>query len=129
MEDFFIERKIYYHDTGCGGVVYYANYLKHLEEGRTEFFSHRGISIKKLAERGTMFVVARLQISYKAPARYQDIIKIFTWVAEVRNSSLKFIQEIKRDSSTLIKAETTWVCIGQSFKPKLIPEKIKKIFL
>ncbi len=35
MEDFCLVKRIYYHDTDCGGVVYYANYLKHLEEART----------------------------------------------------------------------------------------------
>jgi hypothetical protein len=41
-----IEKKIYFHDTDCGGVVYYANYLKHLEEARTEYLSGKGIGLK-----------------------------------------------------------------------------------
>ena len=45
-----MKKKIYYHDTDCGGVVYYSNYLKFLEEARTEFFAAKGLSIKELAD-------------------------------------------------------------------------------
>jgi acyl-CoA thioester hydrolase len=62
MEKFYLEKKIYYHDTDCGGVVYYANYLKYLEEGRTEFCVSNGIDIKGLAEKSVYFVVARTEI-------------------------------------------------------------------
>jgi acyl-CoA thioester hydrolase len=43
MDDSYIEKKIYYHDTDAGGVVYYANYLKYLEEGRSEYFLSKGL--------------------------------------------------------------------------------------
>lgn len=120
-----IKKKIYYYDTDCGGVVYYANYLKYLEEGRTELFSQKGISLKELAQNDTMFVVARLNLEYKAPAHYQDIIKVFTSISEIKHSSLEFIQEIKHGDIILVKANTTLVCISQSFKPRLISQKIK----
>ena len=45
-----MQKKIYYHDTDCGGVVYYANYLKYLEEARSEYLAQQGISIKDLAK-------------------------------------------------------------------------------
>ncbi len=124
-----IEKKIYYHDTDCGGVVYYANYLKHLEEARSEFCAEKGIDLGKLSEKGTLFVVARVEVDYKSPARYQDVISIYTSVEKVRNSSLKFIQEIKKNELTLVKAVTTWVCVANDFRPKIIPEQTKKIFL
>ena len=50
--------RIYYHDTDCGGVVYYANYLKYLEEARSEYFEDRGLIIKDLLKEGIGFVVA-----------------------------------------------------------------------
>ena len=57
MADHFIEKKIYYHDTDAGGVVYYANYLKHLEEGRFEFCLSKGISMVESAKEGVIFPV------------------------------------------------------------------------
>jgi len=129
MADFYIEKRIYYHDTDCGGVVYYANYLKHLEEARTEFCRHKSIDLRKLSREGTLFVVIRLEIDYKSPARYQDKIRIFTKVEKVRHSSLEFAQEIMRGDSLLIRGKTIWVCVGENFKPKPIPRDIKKLFL
>ena len=82
--------KIYYHHTDCGGVVYYAKYLEFLEEARTEFFNEKGISIKKLTQQGILFVVARQEIDYKAPAFYGDVLSIDTRVINTSRVKLEF---------------------------------------
>jgi acyl-CoA thioester hydrolase len=125
MEDFYIEKKIYYHDTDCGGVVYYANYLKYLEEARTEFLLSRGIELPKLAERDVVFVVARVEIDYKSPARYQEKIRISAAVEEAKMSAIKFYQEIRKGSTLLARARTTLVCVGSDFKAQKLPEDVK----
>nr|AEI30529.1 4-hydroxybenzoyl-CoA thioesterase [uncultured microorganism] len=128
MEDFYIEKKMYYHDTDCGGVVYYANYLKYLEEGRSEFCLSKGLDLKGLVSAGTYFVVARVEIDYKAPAKYQDNLKIYTRIEKVGGSSVYFRQEIKRDNMTVVEAKTIWVCVNREFKVKPIPQEAKKYF-
>jgi acyl-CoA thioester hydrolase len=117
-----LEKKIYYHDTDCGGVVYYANYLKYLEEARSEFFLERGISLKDLAAQGVYFVVAHTQLDYKSPARYQDIIKVDTAIDKVGRCSLDFNQDISRQDVVLVLARTTLVCVNKEFKPIPLPE-------
>ena len=126
MGDFYIENKIYYHDTDCGGVVYYANYLKHLEEARSEYFSARGINLKKLGEEGTYFVVARVELDYKAPAHYQDKIKITARVERAGAASLHFAQRIERDGALILEARTTLVCVDREFQPKPMQPEIKQ---
>lgn len=126
MEDFYLEKKIYYHDTDCGGVVYYANYLKHLEEARTEFFTGRGVSLKDLTGQGIVFVVARVEIDYKASARYQDTIRILTRIEKQRLSALQFLQRVFREQTLLVEARTILVCVGSDLRPVPIPEEIKK---
>ena len=54
--------------------MYYANYLKYLEEGRTIFFQDKGISIQKLHNEGFLYAVRKCNVTYKAPARYGDEI-------------------------------------------------------
>jgi acyl-CoA thioester hydrolase len=125
MSDFAIERKIYYHDTDCGGVVYYASYLNHLEEGRSEFCASKEINLKDLANLGTYFVVARVELDYKSPARYQDTIKIITKVEKTGNSSVHFLQKITKDNAVVLESKTLWVCVGKDFKSKSIPSDIK----
>ncbi|MGE5307588.1 MAG: acyl-CoA thioesterase [Deltaproteobacteria bacterium] len=121
QQDFTIERRIYYHNTDAGGVVYYANYLKLLEEGRTEFCRSRGIDTGKLWAQGIGFPVVHVEVDYKSPARYADLIRIATRIEKVGNSSLHFSQEITRDGQLLVRAKTVWACVGggQGFKSSI----------
>ncbi len=129
MTDFTIEKKIYYHDTDCGGVVYYANYLKYLEEARTEYLILKGIELPKLAEKHIWFVVARVEIDYKAPACYQDKLTVSARVEEARMATIKFFQEITRGDVLIARATTTLVCIDKDFKPIALPEEVKKVII
>ncbi|MFH1504599.1 MAG: YbgC/FadM family acyl-CoA thioesterase [Candidatus Omnitrophota bacterium] len=119
-----MSKKIHYHDTDCGGVVYYANYLKYFEEARTEFMSVRGVDIGELAKKGTLFVVRKVEIDYKSPAHYGDNLTIFTMIIKIKNVSLEFFQEAKRDSKVLAYAKTKLVCIGNDFSPKALSPKV-----
>jgi len=126
MGEFLLEKRIYYHDTDCGGVVYYANYLKHLEEARTEYFRSKGIELQQLAERGVFFVVAKAEIEYKAPARYQDTIRIFTGVEKARAAAMIFLQRIMKNDTTLVEARITLLCVNKDFRRIAIPEEIRR---
>jgi len=122
--------RIYYHDTDCGGVVYYANYLRYFEEARTEFFEQRGIFIKKLAEDGTVFVVARQEADYKAPAYYGDILEIGTRLANISKVRIELDCEVKnQDGKIICLAKTTLACVGSDLKPKALPEEARKALL
>jgi len=120
-------KKIYYHDTDCGGVVYYANYLKYFEEARTEFLTDTGIDLKLLSQNNTWFVVKGVEIDYKAPARYADQLMISSQITKIKNVSLEFIQEIKRDTELLVCAKTKLVCVDSDFRPKAIPDNIRSL--
>jgi len=119
--------RIYYHHTDCGGVVYYAEYLKFLEEARTEFLEERGIQIKKLAEEGTLFVVSRQEIDYKSPAFYGDILEIEARLNKIMGVRLEFEYDIKNQKDKVVsRARTVMACIDKNFKPRAIPEEIRK---
>jgi acyl-CoA thioester hydrolase len=122
---FHIEKKIYYHDTDAGGVVYYASYLRHLEEGRTEYCRSIGIDIAEYAKNGIIFPVVRLEVDYKSPARYGDTISIFTKPEKVGNASLAFSQEIRRGETIILQAKMIWACVDKNIKPTRIPEEIR----
>ena len=122
--------RIYYYDTDCGGVVYYANYLKFLEEARTEYLEKRGASVPELKKQGILFVVARQEIDYKAPSFYGDILDIDTRVTNIGAAKLEFEYDIKNQKGQLIaKAKTILVFVDEDLKPKVIPEGIKKKLL
>ena len=123
-----MKKTIYYHDTDCGGVVYYANYLKFLEEARTEFLKEKGFHLKELAQKDTLFVVRHVDIDYKAPARYADTLTITTSISKARNATLEFSQQITRGDQLLVNAVTQLVCVSSAFAPKAIPDDIRKGF-
>lgn len=124
---FSIEKRVYYHDTDCGRVVYYANYLKYLEEARTEFFRSLGLDLARLAAGKTYFVVARLEISYLASARYGELLEVDAAVAEVKNSSLVFDQAVSRDGRPLVRARTTLVCVNANHRPRRLPPGVRAV--
>jgi len=118
--------KIYYHHTDCGQVVYYAKYLEFLEDARTEFFEDKGVSIKELVRQGILFVVARQEIDYKAPAFYADVLSIDTRVTEVGRAKIDFAYEIRNQNNQVIStARTVMVCVNGNFRPQAIPEEIR----
>ena len=69
--------RVYYEDTDAAGVVYYANYLRFLERARTEWLASLGFTLTALeAEHGVVFVVHRLDIEYRQPARLYDALEV-----------------------------------------------------
>lgn len=117
----FIEKKIYYHDTDCGGVVYYANYLKYFEEARTEYLLSKGLDLKKLAQTEILFVVNKVEVKYHSPARYGEHIRVYTTIKHLRHTSIIFHQMVKREDVLLVEADTQLVCVDKEFKPRIIP--------
>ncbi len=94
-----MEVKIYYEDTDCGGVVYYANYLKYFERARTHYLEARGLSVSGLMNQGTVFVVVRAELDYRAPARYGDTLLIDTVVSDLSAASMTFAHVVKEKTS------------------------------
>jgi acyl-CoA thioester hydrolase len=118
--------RIYYEDTDCGGVVYYANYLRYVERARTEFLETRGVSLRKLMDEGVYFVVAEAALKYLSPGRYGDILAVETTVDRVGPASIVFRHKISRDLSgeKLVEATVKLGCVGQNMKPLRLRQNI-----
>lgn len=94
-----IEARVYYEDTDCGGVVYYANYLKYFERARTHYLEERGLSVAGLMKEGTVFVVVHAEVDYRSPARYGDTLVIDTVVSEISAAAFTCAHVVKEKSS------------------------------
>lgn len=119
-------KKIYYHDTDLEGVVYYANYLKYFEEARTEQLLSVGIDLRRLSEKGILFAVTNVEIKYKRPARYGDLLVIESTIEKVKAASMQFMHRITGGGATLVECSTRLVSLGRNFKPIALPEDIVK---
>jgi acyl-CoA thioester hydrolase len=115
-----MEVKIYYEDTDCGGVVYYANYLRYMERARTEYLASKGYAVKKLMDEGTIFMVLRVEIDYRSPARYGDIIEIETSVRDVTRATMVF-EHVMREKTTqrvFVECKAKVVYVDPTGRPK-----------
>ncbi|MDP1947755.1 MAG: YbgC/FadM family acyl-CoA thioesterase [Nitrospirota bacterium] len=98
-----MEIRIYYEDTDCGGVVYYANYLKYFERARTQYLEERGLSVAGLMKEGVVFVVVHAEVDYRSSARYGDTLVIETVVSDVTAASFTCSHMIReRESQRVI---------------------------
>ncbi len=126
-----MEKRMFYHDTDSGGVVYYANYLKYLEEARTEFLDKQGMSVEMFHERGMVYAVRKCNVTYRSPARYGDVIVCDAKLVKVTAAQLIFEQKIthKKTGQLMVEAEVTLACLNKDFKPTQIPEDLKEKLL
>lgn len=97
--------RIYYEDTDCGGVVYYANYLKYFERGRTHYLEQCGWFVAQLMAEGTVFVVVRTEVDYRSPARYGETIQIETVLSEITPASFTFAHVLREKTSGRVVVE------------------------
>jgi acyl-CoA thioester hydrolase len=118
--------RVYYEDTDAAGIVYYANYLKFAERGRTEMMRDLGFAHSTIAaELGTLFTVRRLAADYRAPARLDDRLTVATRVVEIGAATLLLDQRICRDGTLLVALDILVACIGPDGRPRRIPAGLR----
>jgi acyl-CoA thioester hydrolase len=118
--------RVYYEDTDAAGIVYYANWLRFLERGRTELLRLLGHQHSVLAEeRGVNWVVRRCTVDYLKPARLDDIVDVITSCGELRGASLDMQQETRRGGETLVRAEVVVACMGANGRPTRLPQGLR----
>lgn len=127
--------RIYYEDTDAGGVVYYANYLKYLERGRTEFIRALGVEQRELArETGLAFAVRSLSAEFLKPAVLDDELVVTTAVEALGRAQVSFAQTIERAKGnifeTLLTATVRVACLDlakgrAAAMPRPLHDKLK----
>ena len=120
--------KVYYEDTDASGRVYYSNYLKYLERGRTDFLSSLGFSHKDLYEKNNIyFVVKTCNIEYIKPANFEDILEIKSSIVNFSKAKIEFNQKILRDNQLLIDSKILIVSINTKNKISKMPSEMLEI--
>ncbi len=122
--------RVYYEDTDMGGVVFYANYLKFMERGRTEWLRAVGVNQSDLAaqeQRG--FMVTELDIRYLKPARLDDLLQIESEVTRMGRASLHFYQTIYRNGELLTESKIQICCVETvNMRIAAIPQSVRTKF-
>ncbi|NLD98798.1 MAG: YbgC/FadM family acyl-CoA thioesterase [Fibrobacter sp.] len=120
-----MEIRVYYEDTDCGNVVYYANYLKYMERSRTEYLRDRGIDLAEYQRNGITFVVVEAHVKYRSPAQYNDLLTVESSVVEMTSATVMFTTNITRRGQLLVKGDVKLACLTSSGKAGKIPQEIR----
>ena len=123
--------RVRYAETDQMGVVYHANYLVWFEVGRVELIRALGIEYNRMeTEDDCHIVVADAHCRYLLSAKYDEVLRIRTRIAESRNRIVKFFYEVFRDADgkLLATGETMHIICGSNGRPKLLPAKYHSIF-
>lgn len=123
--------RVRYEETDQMGVVYYGKFFAWFEVGRVELCRQMGFLYKDMERQDDSYiVVAEAHCSYKRPARFDDLIRIRTRVAEAHTRTMRFAYELfNDDTGTLIATgETLHVICDTHGRPKSLPEKYRKFF-
>lgn len=122
--------RVYYEDTDAGGIVYYANYLRFFERGRTELLRSMGIGHQALkVQHGLIFAVRSCSIDYAAPARLDDALEVVTEICALGASRLDMRQFIRHEEKILTTARITVVAIGDDGRAKRIPPALRQVII
>jgi tol-pal system-associated acyl-CoA thioesterase len=117
-----VSYKVYYEDTDSLGVVYYANYLKYLERGRTEYVGQFGRDIRDWNAAGYYFVVYAMNIRFRKPAELGDTITVVSVFERPSAYRAVFHQRIERSGEMLVEADVEVVCLGANRVVREFPE-------
>jgi len=118
--------RVYYEDTDAGGIVYYANYLKFFERGRTEWLRAMNINQSEFLEQNFAFVVTNVVMKNVASAKLDDLLVISSTITLLKRASLVFEQQIVNQQAQLLCRATIKVASVNNIngKPCAIPSTI-----
>lgn len=127
-----LDARIYYADTDFSGVVYHARYLELLERGRIEYLRHVGVQhadqFLSDIDAQLVWIILRLEITFKRPARIDDLVTIETTTASMSNARVFMAQLIRRGRNILIEAQVECALVNRYGRPQRLPQSWKDLF-
>lgn len=125
-----MDLRIYYQDTDAGGIVYHSNYLDYAERARSEFLREVGLPVNDLLERDVAFVIKKAELTYKSPARLDDLLTVHTSIGDIKGASMIMNQTIKRGETDLVEIVLQVVFVSpKTMAPIRIPADLKEKFM
>ena len=117
-----IHIRVRYAETDRMGFLHHANYLVYFEQGRTELLRSMGIAYKNLEDKGYLLVVAKAEVRYRHPARYDDLLCVRTTVARTTRVRIDHRYEVLRDNVILAEGSSTLACVDRDGRLQALPD-------
>lgn len=117
------DHRVGFHETDAMGIVHHANYLRFCENARVVWLETHDKSYSAWIETGLHFAVTRVELDYRQPARFDDRIRVTTWLEWVRGASLAMAYRIERDGVLLVSGRTEHASINDDGRVRRIPRE------
>ncbi|MCS6853062.1 MAG: acyl-CoA thioesterase [Gemmataceae bacterium] len=117
--------RVRYAETDRMGLLHHANYLVYFEQGRTELLRQRGISYKELEDQGHLLVLTRVEVRYRRPARYDDLLTLRTTVVRATAVRIDHRYELFRDGELLAEGTSTIACVDRAGRVQPLPDVLR----
>lgn len=119
-----IQIRVRYCETDAMGCLHHSQFFNYFEQGRTELLRSQGGSYREIEEAGLFLVVVRLQCSYHAPARYDDLLTLVTRIENISAVKIDHSYRLLRGDQLLASATSTLACVDRQGKVAKLPESI-----
>jgi tol-pal system-associated acyl-CoA thioesterase len=123
IEDHVLKFRVYLEDTDAQGIVYYANYLRFFERGRSEILESLGIPMNQVAQPDCRLVVYDIRVKYRRPVFLGETIEVLTSMKRESEYRLSFRQRVRRqgEDEALVSGEVDVVAIDQKGSLRELP--------
>lgn len=111
------EFRVRYKETDRMGIVYHSNYVVWFDVGRTELLRSLGFNYRNLEEIGLMLPVVEVNVKYKSPSYYDDLIEIDTCILELSRVKIKFGYKVYREDKLLAEGYSVHGFTDNKLKP------------
>ena len=116
-----ISIRVRYAETDRMGLLHHANYLVYFEQGRTELLRSCGLTYKELEDQGFLLVLTKIEVRYRSPARYDDLLTLKTRVMRTTAVRIDHAYEVFRESTLLAEGGSTLACVDREGKLQELP--------
>ena len=117
--------RVRYPEVDGMGYLHHSRYLQYFEMGRVELLRTLGVSYADLERQGVLFVVVKVEVRYKAPARYDEELQLTTRVVKQTHVRIDHAYELRRGETLLAEGTTTIACVDRAGELREIPEFIR----
>jgi acyl-CoA thioester hydrolase len=117
-----IQIRVRYAETDRMGLLHHANYLVYFEQARTELLRSTGAAYKELEDKGYFLVIAKVEVKYRSPAHYDDVLTVRTTVVRSSPVRIEHKYEVLREGTLICEGLTTLACVDGEGKLQAMPE-------
>ena len=117
--------RVRYAETDRMGLLHHANYLVYFEQARTELLRSMGLTYRNIEDQGYLLVLTKVEVRYKRPAHYDDLLMIRTFVVRTTTVRIDHRYEILRDGVLIAEGSSTLACVDRDGRPQALPDALR----